>query len=90
MDIIIFYAGPITCKIMYRMCRFIFDVSVVFSKDIFSTTYMGYIKRFCPHSVSILSLDIPAPNPNLFAKREYSNRYCSVQAHEVGKMTIII
>jgi hypothetical protein len=68
MDIIIFYAGLITCKIMYRMCRFIF---YMFSKDIFSAIYIyGIHKRFCPHSVSrILPMHIPAPNPNLFASK---------------------
>jgi hypothetical protein len=36
------------CKIMYRMRRFIFYVSMVFSKDIFSAIYMKYIKGFVP------------------------------------------
>jgi hypothetical protein len=66
---IIFSARLITCKIMYRMRRFTFlYVSVVFSQDIFSATYMEYIKRFGPHSVSrILPMHLPAPNSNLFS-----------------------
>jgi hypothetical protein len=51
-----------------RLCIESADLFMVFSKDIFSATYMEYIKRVCPHSVSrILSMHIPAPNPNLFA-----------------------
>jgi hypothetical protein len=33
---------------MYRMRRFIYYVSMVFSKDIFGAIYMEYIKGFVP------------------------------------------
>jgi hypothetical protein len=39
---------------------YVLYVSMVFSKAIFSATYMEYIKSICPHSVSrVLSMHIP-------------------------------
>jgi hypothetical protein len=37
-----------TCKIVYRMRRCIYYVSMVFSKDIFGAIYIEYIKGFVP------------------------------------------
>jgi hypothetical protein len=65
-----------TCKIMYRMRRFIYYMFLWFFLKTFLVlyiwnTYIGFVsirKKVCPHSVSrILPMHIPAPNPNLLA-----------------------
>jgi hypothetical protein len=61
------------CKIMCRMSRFNFYVSMVFSKDIFSAAYMEYIKKFFPHSASKI-LSIPAPNLIYFQARVFQQK----------------
>jgi hypothetical protein len=41
-------SAEMACKIMYRMRRFFYYVSMVFSKDIFGAIYIEYTKGFVP------------------------------------------